>query len=275
MLHHRTMGSRLRGNDGRGFLLHLQVRITQGSYMHISKISIALLALVSALGLAGCAATAPQLGEKTSARIETTGDLKDSYARLAQAGGKTFALNPSTSNIRIFVFSGGSAANLGHAHVLSAPRFTGYFHLPADGARHAQFDLEFALNQLEIDNPHERAALGKSFATPLTADDIARTREHMLGENNLQAEKFPLVRIHSMQISGAAPKFAAKILIELHGVTREMLLPLNVVGLPAHLAVTGSLVLRQSDFGIKPYTVLGGLLAVEDELVIEFQLDGG
>jgi hypothetical protein len=33
------------------------------------------------------------------------------------------------------------------------------------------------------------------------------------------------------------------------------------------------MVLRQSDFGIKPYTVLGGLLAVDDEVVIEFHLN--
>ena len=34
----------------------------------------------------------------------------------------------------------------------------------------------------------------------------------------------------------------------------------------------GEVVIRQSDFGIQPFTVLGGLLAVKDELVVQFEL---
>jgi polyisoprenoid-binding protein YceI len=96
----------------------------------------------------------------------------------------------------------------------------------------------------------------------------------MLGENNLQADRFPFVRIHSVQIAGEIPKIAAKVQIELHGQQREMWLPLSIAGLPGQLSASGSLVLRQSDFGIQPYSVLGGFLAVQDELVIEFSLVG-
>jgi len=38
------------------------------------------------------------------------------------------------------------------------------------------------------------------------------------------------------------------------------------------LKVQGALVLKQSDFGIKPFSVFGGLLAVHDEVVVEFSL---
>jgi len=50
--------------------------------------------------------------------------------------------------------------------------------------------------------------------------------------------------------------------------------PLSVEGLPDSITVTGSFVLRQTDFGAQPYSVLGGLLAVKDEVVIEFKLTG-
>lgn len=96
----------------------------------------------------------------------------------------------------------------------------------------------------------------------------------MLGADNLQAELFPHVRIHSLRIAGEAPKFAVNVQIELHGQKREMWIPLDVDGLPDHLSVTGSFVLHQSDFGIHPYSALGGLIAVQDEVVIEFQLQG-
>jgi polyisoprenoid-binding protein YceI len=53
-----------------------------------------------------------------------------------------------------------------------------------------------------------------------------------------------------------------------------MWVPLSVEGLPDRLSVTGSLVLRQTDFGVQPYSVLGGMLAVQDEVIIEFKLLG-
>ena len=96
----------------------------------------------------------------------------------------------------------------------------------------------------------------------------------MLGDNNFQAVRFPWVRIHSVQIAGDVPKFAAHIAVELHGQTREMLVPLTVHGLPEKLVVQGALVLRQSDFGVKPLSVLGGLLSVQDAVIVEFKLSG-
>jgi polyisoprenoid-binding protein YceI len=120
--------------------------------------------------------------------------------------------------------------------------------------------------------------VGDSFANPLSAESVASTREHMLGEFNLQADQFPFVRISSLEISGEAPKFAAKVAVELHGQTREMWVPVTVRGLPqaidaaGQFLAEGALVLRQSDFGVTPYSVLGGLLAVRDEVIVEFSV---
>lgn len=58
--------------------------------------------------------------------------------------------------------------------------------------------------------------------------------------------------------------------------SREQWLPLTVEGLPDKLSVSGTFILRQSDFGGAPYSVAGGLLAVKDEVVVvvEFRLAG-
>jgi polyisoprenoid-binding protein YceI len=60
----------------------------------------------------------------------------------------------------------------------------------------------------------------------------------------------------------------------MHGQTREMRIPLTVTGLPQRVSASGTLVLRQSDFGVQPYSVMGGLLAVQDDVVLEFSLLG-
>lgn len=244
--------------------------------MSVCKFVIVLLVAAASSMLASCTTTPPAT-QPRAAQFGESGDqdsLKTIYSRLGKEGGKVFALNEQASIVRIYVFRAGAAAKAGHNHVLSAPRFTGFAYLPSSGLSGARFDLELRLDQLEIDKPEYRSVLGPAFSSTLTEDAIANTREHMLGAQGLEADRFPLVRIRSMQIAGEAPKFAARVQIELHGQTREMWIPLNVEGLPERLSVTGAFVLRQTDFGARPYSVLGGLLAVQDELVVEFKLVG-
>ena len=174
----------------------------------------------------------------------------------------------------MYAFRAGRAARFGHNHVLSAPEFDGFFYLASDGTAASRFDLALRLDQLVFDLPEHRAELGQAFASTISPEDTASTRNNMLGDNNFQAARFPVLRIQSQQIVGEAPKFAVKVAVALHGQTREMWTPLTVTGLPERLAVQGALVLRQSDFGIKPFSVFGGMLAVHDEVVVEFNLVG-
>ena len=200
--------------------------------------------------------------------------LQASYARMAADGGRVFALEPAASSVRIYVFRDGRAARLGHNHVLNAPRFSGFALLPAAGLADTRFDLEFRLDELAFDDPRQRAGLGAAFASVLSAEAIQGTREHMLGEDNMQAARFPFVRVHGLRVSGEAPHLAALVAVEMHGVTREQWIALTISGLPDALTVSGSFVLRQTDFGIHPYSVAGGLLAVKDEVVVAFDLAG-
>ncbi len=216
----------------------------------------------------------PDYRKPETAAIRSVEDLAQTYAALRAAGGSVFTLNPKASTLRIYAFRAGKAAKFGHNHVVSAPEFQGFFHLAPEGTAASRFDLVFRLDQLVFDLPEHRAALGPAFASAISDEDRASTRNNMLGDNNFQAGRFPLLRIQSLQIVGEAPKFAAKVAVELHGQTREMWVPLTVTGLPGKLAVQGALVLRQSDFGIKPFSVFGGILAVHDEVVVEFTLAG-
>lgn len=195
-------------------------------------------------------------------------------AAVVADGGDRYLLDPLSSSVRIYAFRGGKAARMGHNHVLSAPQFEGFFVLAPGHISQSRFDLSFRLDQLEFDNPEHRAALGGAFASLLDDAAIQATRENMLGNKNFQSAAFPLVRIQSLQIAGEAPKFAARVAVDLHGQTREQWVALTVKGLPDGLTAEGAFVLRQSDFGVTPFSVLGGLLAIQDEVVIEFVLKG-
>ncbi len=242
--------------------------------MFSKKIAIVLLGLISAATLISCTTTPATSHTASSAQSSETADLKTTYAALEKSTGKVFTLDPKASSVRIYVFRGGLATKLGHNHVLSAPQFDGFVHMPPGMESNARFDLAFRLDQLEIDNTEYRSGLGKAFSTVLNQAAIDGTREHMLGEDNMQADRYPFVRIHSLQITGESPRLAAKVQVEMHGQKREMWIPLSADVRPDQLTVSGSFVLRQTDFGAQPYSVLGGLLAVQDEVVIDFKLAG-
>ena len=244
--------------------------------MIFKKFALLLFCAAAAAALLSCSAPL-QSSQTATAPVAAGGegaDLQAIYSEMGRAGGRVFSLVPKDSLVRIYAFRAGRAARLGHNHVLSAPQFTGFFYLSPSGAANSRFDLAFRLDQLEIDNPAYRSELGAAFSSVLSPETIESTRQHLLGANNLQAVWFPFVRIRSLQISGEAPKFAVEAQVEMHGQEREIWIPLDVVGLPDRLSVSGSFVLRQTDFGVKPFSLLDGLLSVQDEVVLDFKLTG-
>lgn len=228
------------------------------------------LALASLL-LCGCAAT-PEPAVPLVQLSPWAPDFAE--LRAGQDAQALLRVDAAASTLSIHVFRAGRAARLGHNHVLSAPKLTGFVKLPAGGTDlgAAGFELALRLDELQLDAPAARAALGAGWASTLSPEMVAATRANMLGAAGLQAASHPLVRIRSLRISGATPKLAALIEIELHGQRRQQWIALHADVESESVRARGALVLRQSDFNLTPFSVAGGLLAVQDELLIEFDL---
>ena len=170
------------------------------------------------------------------------------------------APSPEQGNeLRVLVFRGGTAARLGHNHVLRAADLR--VDWPAVGPV-----LSFRLDALDIDPPTLRAVLGQAFSSAV--DDAARagTRPNLL--KALDAVAHPEVVVRTLHQQGEGSRRAVEAEITLHGVTKRQWFVVDVEGKRAR----GEVVVRQSDFGIQPFTVLGGLLAVQDALVVQFVL---
>lgn len=228
--------------------------------------------LMPALLLAACQAPAPRSTDHALPAAQVGETLRAEYDALARRGGQLYVIDAARSQLLIYAYRGGAAARLGHNHVLRAEQIEGYVHVPATAPAGARFDLRVQLAQLAIDEPQLRAATGDAFAGERSAADIAGTRHNMLGPDGLEAARFPDVRVRSTQVSGDWPALVADIEVTLHGVTRTLTMPLRVRRNGADLAISGSLVLHQSDFGVQPYSALLGLLAVQDPVTIAFEL---
>lgn len=161
--------------------------------------------------------------------------------------------------LRILVFRGGTAARLGHNHVLRAADLR--VEWPEAGPV-----LRFRLDALDIDPPALRAGLGAAFASAVGDEARAGTRANLL--KALDVARHPEVVVRTLQRLGEGGRQAVEAEISLHGVTRRQWFVAEVEGRRAR----GEVVVRQSDFGLQPFTVLGGLLAVQDALVVQFEL---
>jgi len=165
--------------------------------------------------------------------------------------------------LTITVRRGGALARLGHDHVVASRTVSGWV-APDLG----QADFQFRLDAMTVDESALRARAG--LETTPSGEAIAGTRHNML-VRVLDAERYPLVRVQARLQPGGQAVDAA---ITLHGVTREVVVPVTLEQAAdgRSLRASGAFVLKQSDFGIVPFAVLGGAMAVQDPMELAFAI---
>jgi hypothetical protein len=221
----------------------------------------ALLAGLTALLLAACAPSPPATPPPSSAQAPA--DFPQTRYRQAQAEGRrVLRIDPAASLVAIDVRRGGPLAGLGHDHVVACRDLRGYVDAEAGRA-----DLYAPLQHLTVDEPVLRAEA--KLDTQPSPDAIEGTRRNML-EKVLDAGRFPFALIRATRSSTEPDKL--DIALTLHGATRSFAVPVKTEAVQDGIAVSGRLTFRQTDFGITPYSVLGGALRVEDELQLRFRI---
>jgi hypothetical protein len=213
--------------------------------------------------VAGCTTTiSPQ--EISSSTAPVPAVFPESYYRQAQAlGKKVLQINPERSLVTIEVRRAGTLARLGHDHVVASHDIHGYV-APDEG----RADLSIPLAKLTIDEPKLRAEVG--FDTQPTAEAIEGTRNNMLTKV-LEVERYPLALIHITRIDPALTTL--RVSITLHGSTRTFEVPVKIEMLATGMLVRGSVSFTQSEFGMVPYSVLGGAIQVQDRLDLQFRIE--
>jgi hypothetical protein len=212
--------------------------------------------------LASCA---PFLRGPAPAPAAPPADFPEAYYREAAAQGKpVFRVDSRESLVVIEVRRSGSLARLGHDHVVASREVVGYV-APGEG----RADLVVALGRLAVDEAALRAEAG--FDSQPTESDIEGTRANML-EKVLEAEKFPFALI---RVSGADARpgdVTLSVAITLHGNTRTLQVPARIDADAGGMSVTGRLSFDQTDFGITPYSLLGGAIAVKNGVELRFRI---
>ncbi|MRW90704.1 YceI family protein [Duganella sp. FT80W] len=179
----------------------------------------------------------------------------------APTAGPLLRIDSAQSLIAVTVRRGGVLARLGHDHVVAARTISGTVSPSENRA-----DFQFRLDEMSVDEADLRqiAGLGKQ----PSADAIAGTRHNMLTKV-LDAEHYPLVQIHAERMADGQP---LQVSITLHGVTRTLAIPVELREENGSINVKGTVNLKQSDFGLTPFSVMAGAMAVQDEMELRFDL---
>jgi polyisoprenoid-binding protein YceI len=233
------------------------VRTHSNNRMAIAKVALASLAVAALSLLAGCQPRPPEHPRTT--------------VPAAPAGATAYRLDAAASRMQFYLHADGPLSSVGHTHVISAHALTGTIWLQSPPDR-SSCEIELPVASFVVDDPGERAAAGGEFAEPL--DDGARggTRDHMLGERQLDAQHYPAVPLHCRRLRVAADSASVGLAVSLRGRESELQVPVRWRQVGDTLAIEGEFDFKQSDLGLEPYSLLFGALRVADVIHARFQL---
>ena len=173
-----------------------------------------------------------------------------------------------TERSRVYIFVG--KTGFGHDHAIVGRLASGRVVLDApQNAGQLVFDMPSFL----ADTPDARKALGLSGETD--ASTRKQTTDNMLGADVLDVARHPTATFDiesalrsRRRVEGAKPTVDLVGTFTLHGVARKVVIPVEIESGGPILRFLGSFRIKQTDFGMKPYKKLGGVVGLADELVI-------
>jgi polyisoprenoid-binding protein YceI len=221
-----------------------------------------LIALVG-IGLASCAA------QRAAAPAPQPATAPPRAA--IPAGAREYQIDPEKSVVTLLVRRAGKLSNFGHVHVVTSENETGrvWFGVTPDLSG---FEVRVPVNELVVDDPAARAAAGPEFAATVPEDARAGTRRNMLGPDVLDVASYPEIVVSSVgPLADSAPA-TLRVRLLVHGSELERQLPVDAQVSADAVTAKGSFTVRQSELGIKPFGIVGGAIAVADEVEIRFEM---
>ncbi len=174
---------------------------------------------------------------------------------------KTYSMLAAQSQLTLTLIQEGVLRKIHPTHHVGVKSFSGRIQLPADESK--------ALAELDAE--------AKSFVNIDTdMKDFERSGFHkVLHEEVLASARFPTIKFRSVSItnvqkSGDNRSFTLNGDLTLRGVTRRVAFPVKVTINGKQLRATGEKNIKQTDFGITPYSGGLGTIKIGDQLKVSF-----
>lgn len=221
---------------------------------------------VIALALALSACPAPRRPEPGAAPAAA-----QPHAPVSFPGTTEHRVLAEESVVRILALRGGTMSSAGHNHVIASRNLGGTVYLHTDVSM-SGFQIVMPVGELIIDDPELRAQEGPDFARPVPDSARQGTRANMLGEAMLDAERYPNVTLTALAITGTREAMQARTRIDVRDRSHELTVPVTVQYEGSHVIADGEFLVKQTDLGLTPFSIMLGVLQVQDEMKIKFHI---
>ncbi|MGO8815179.1 MAG: YceI family protein [Terriglobia bacterium] len=174
-----------------------------------------------------------------------------------------YLIDRSGSSFTVQAFATGVLSAFGHNPTIAIGDYDGVIQSPSETFEQASMRLTLRTTAMEV-------------LDDMKKDDLQKLEREMY-EKILEVSRYPTADYESRQITTqklSDDLFHVTVLGELsfHGVRHPHSFGARVTKMGSMLRISGDFILRQSDYGIKPYTVAGGVLRLKDDLKFKFEL---
>lgn len=174
-----------------------------------------------------------------------------------------YSVASEKSKIEVHVYKDGLFKAFGHDHLITARQISGQVRFEAQKAEASSVRLKVDAKSLTVVDPGE------------SEKDRQEVQATMMSEKVLDAAKFPEIEFTSKSVSSVKKTPAGwdvtlSGVLKLHGVERQVSLPIHASAEGNHLKAQGEVSLLQTEYGITPIRVGGGAVKVKDKIKIAF-----
>jgi hypothetical protein len=187
------------------------------------------------------------------------------------AAARVFRVDAGQSEVYWRIYKAGAAARFGHNHVVSVTGLSGTVTLASELSA-SEWTLRFPVAGLVVDDQEIRARYGEEFSSVPSDGDKEGTKRNMLTPEVLDGAAHPEIRLGGRGVSGTLENAELPVSIEILGRVVERRLPARIVVGADSLTVSGEFRLTHTDLGMTPFTALGGLMSVGEDIDFSYRI---
>lgn len=170
-----------------------------------------------------------------------------------------WTLGPADGELLLRTGVAGRAARMGHRLTIAMTRWR---------ATVGWVGPEPVTAELMVETDSFDVLRGEGGVKGLSGMEKAQVRSHAL--KSLSASRFPEIRYTADTVERGGDGYRLTGILQIRGTSRDHVIDLRTEDLGDAWRMSAESTVRQSDYGIKPYSVLMGSVQVADDVVLSF-----
>jgi polyisoprenoid-binding protein YceI len=172
---------------------------------------------------------------------------------------EVWTLNPDDGELLVHTTVAGRAAKMGHRLTIAMKRWQAT--VQWSGGEPVSAQLTVDVDSLEV-------LRGDGGLTPLSGPEKILVRSNALRQ--LGAGRFPQICFDADAIEQSQDGYRLAGTLQIRGNTRDQVIDLRTEDLGDAWRLSTQAIVRQSEFGVKPYSLVMGSLKVADDVTVSF-----